>query len=159
MILDSLDNLQKYVALNVRLQQVVDFIAKTNLEAHETGKVELDGKDVFANFCLAQGKTKETARLESHDVMLDVQIPLSHAETMGWTPRERLERMPYDAANDISFYEGRAEQYVTVHPGEFAIFFPQDGHAPCITDEKEIWKVIFKVKTSPVPSKGEVREV
>jgi beta-galactosidase beta subunit len=26
------------------------------------------------------------------------------------------------------------------------IFFPQDGHAPCIIDEPEIKKAIFKVK-------------
>ena len=27
-----------------------------------------------------------------------------------------------------------------------AIFFPQDGHAPCITGAPEIKKAIFKVK-------------
>jgi beta-galactosidase beta subunit len=26
------------------------------------------------------------------------------------------------------------------------IFFPQDGHAPCISDKAEIKKAIFKVK-------------
>ncbi|MBR3398726.1 MAG: YhcH/YjgK/YiaL family protein, partial [Prevotella sp.] len=31
-------------------------------------------------------------------------------------------------------------------PGEFAIFFPQDGHAPCISQEEGIKKAIFKVK-------------
>ena len=33
-----------------------------------------------------------------------------------------------------------------VQPGQFAIFFPQDGHMPCITDAPEIKKAIFKVK-------------
>jgi len=28
----------------------------------------------------------------------------------------------------------------------FAVFFPQDGHAPCISQEKELKKAIFKVK-------------
>jgi beta-galactosidase beta subunit len=27
-----------------------------------------------------------------------------------------------------------------------AIFFPQDGHAPCIIEKDEIKKAIFKVK-------------
>jgi beta-galactosidase beta subunit len=35
---------------------------------------------------------------------------------------------------------------VTVKPGQIVIFFPQDGHAPCIIDEPEIKKAIFKVK-------------
>jgi beta-galactosidase beta subunit len=29
---------------------------------------------------------------------------------------------------------------------QMAIFFPQDGHAPCISDAPEIKKAIFKVK-------------
>ena len=36
--------------------------------------------------------------------------------------------------------------YITCHPGMFAVFFPQDGHAPCISFEPEIKKAIFKVK-------------
>ena len=47
---------------------------------------------------------------------------------------------------DITFYPGLAETYVTVQPGQFAIFFPWDGHAPCVSDAPEIRKVIFKVK-------------
>lgn len=38
-----------------------------------------------------------------------------------------------------------ADTYVTCKPGEFAIFFPQDGHAPCIAGVPEIKKAIFKV--------------
>ena len=38
-----------------------------------------------------------------------------------------------------------AECFVTCHPGMFAIFFPQDGHAPCISFEPEIKKAIFKI--------------
>jgi beta-galactosidase beta subunit len=29
---------------------------------------------------------------------------------------------------------------------QMGIFFPQDGHAPCIAEEPEIKKAIFKVK-------------
>ena len=146
MVIDKIENLANYVALNPLFQQVVDFIAQTDLAKHETGKVELAGKDLFANFTVAKGKTKEVARLETHNVMLDIQIPISCPETMGYTPRADLPEQPYNAEKDITFYEGLAEQYITVHPGEFAIFFPQDGHAPCVSDQSEIQKVIFKVK-------------
>lgn len=146
MILDTLDNLQKYVVLNPRIQQVADFIAKNDLAAIPSGKVQIDGDNVFGNFQTLKGKTKEEAKLETHNVMLDIQVPFNTAETMGYTPRRDLPEMTYNAENDITFYEGMAEQYVTVHPGEFAIFLPQDGHAPCIAPDKEIQKVIFKVK-------------
>ena len=146
MILDSLDNLHKYVALNPRIQKVVDFIKANDLAAVPAGKVQIDGDDVFGNFQTLKGKTKEEAKLETHNVMLDIQVPFNTAETMGYTPRRDLPQGEYNAENDITFYEGLAEQYVTVHPGEFAIFLPQDGHAPCIAPGKEVQKVIFKVK-------------
>ena len=41
--------------------------------------------------------------------------------------------------------EGLAETYIAVKPGMFAIFFPQDGHAPGITPDG-VKKVIVKVK-------------
>ena len=146
MILDSLDNLHKYVALNPRIQTVVDYIKANDLAAVPSGKVQIDGDDVFGNFQTLKGKTKEEAKLETHNVMLDIQVPFNTAEMMGYTPRRDLPQGEYNAENDITFYEGLAEQYVTVHPGEFAIFLPQDGHAPCVAPGKEIQKVIFKVK-------------
>lgn len=145
MIIDTLDHLKDYVALCPRLQHVVDFINSHDLTTIPVGKVQIDGNNVFGNFSHVKGKTPEEARLETHDVMLDVQIPLNCAETMGYTPRKNLPEQPYDAQSDITFYDGLAEQYVTVHPGQFAIFLPQDGHAPCISQEAEIQKVIFKV--------------
>ena len=146
MILDTIDNLGKYAALNPLFARVAEFIAANDLAAREPGIVELQGKDLFANFTVAKGKTREAARLETHDAMIDIQIPLSCPETMGVTPRTKLPEAPYNAEKDITFYDGLAEQYVTVQPGEFVIFFPQDGHAPCVSDEAEIQKVIFKVK-------------
>ena len=146
MVLDSLDNLEKYVSLNPLFTDVVEYIRNNDLAKHEPGKVFIKGNDLFVNYSIAKGKNKEDAKLESHDQMIDIQIPISCAETMGYTPRKDLPEVPYNADNDISFYEGLAQQYITVEPGSFAIFFPQDGHAPCISQESEIQKIIFKVK-------------
>ncbi len=146
MVLDSLDNLEKYVSLNPLFTDVLDYIRNNDLARHEPGKVFIKGNDLFVNYSIAKGKTTEEAKLESHDKMIDIQIPISCAETMGYTPRKDLPEVPYDADKDISFYEGPAQQYVTVEPGSFAIFFPQDGHAPCISQESQIQKIIFKVK-------------
>lgn len=146
MIIDSLDNLDKYVAINPLFATVADYVNNTDLAKQPEGKQLIKGDELFVNFALATGKTKEQARLESHDEMIDIQIPLSCPETMGYTPRCDLQPQPYNAEKDITFYDGEAQQYVTVYPGMFAIFFPQDGHAPCISQEEKIQKVIFKVK-------------
>ena len=85
--------------------------------------------------------------METHRVMADIQIPLSGAETYGYIPAEDLPEADYNEVKDITKFPGVAAQsLVTCRPGMFAIFFPQDGHAPCISDQPEIKKAIFKVK-------------
>ena len=146
MVIDTLENLEKYVSLNPLFKDVVDFIKSNDLNALETGKHEIKGSDLFVNIQNAKGKSKEKAVLETHKQMIDIQIPLSLAETYGYTPLCCLPEAEYNEAKDITKYEGAADTYVTCKPCEFAIFFPQDGHAPCITDAEEIRKAIFKVK-------------
>ena len=113
----------------------------------EVGKYPIKDKDLFLNLTVAKGKTKEAAVLETHIEMIDIQIPISCAETFGYTPLCNLPDFEYNAEKDITKYgDTMAQTYVTVNPGQMAIFFPQDGHAPCISDEAEIKKAIFKVK-------------
>ena len=79
--------------------------------------------------------------------MIDIQIPLSGNETYGYTPRRYLPEGEYNKAKDITkLPDTPADDYVTCRPGMFAIFFPQDGHAPCISEEEGIRKAIFKVR-------------
>lgn len=146
MILDSLSNFKDYIHLNPLFSDVAQFIEEHDLSTLPEGKHPIKGDDLFVNVTTAKGKTPDEARLETHNRMLDIQIPLSTVETMGYTPRTLLDEQTYDPQNDITFYDGPAQQYIDVHPGMFAIFIPSDGHAPCISTEYEIKKIIFKVK-------------
>ncbi|MBR6202901.1 MAG: YhcH/YjgK/YiaL family protein [Bacteroidaceae bacterium] len=146
MILDTLENFGKYANLNPLFPKVVEYLQQTDLMAQEPGRVNIDGNKLFVNHNVTKGKTVDEAKMETHDSMIDIQIPLSCPEVMGYMPRQYLSEAPYNAAKDITFYPDRPEQYITVHPGEFVIFFPQDGHAPCISPVPEYKKVIFKVK-------------
>ncbi|MBP1541874.1 MAG: YhcH/YjgK/YiaL family protein [Prevotella sp.] len=147
MIIDTLENLKKYESLNPLFPKVVAFLEANNLNELEAGKHEIEGKDLFVNVQMAKGKTPDEAVIETHDKMIDIQIPLSAAETFGYTPREALPAAEYNAEKDITKIPGLAAQsYVTAQPGSFCIFFPQDGHAPCIASVPEIKKAIFKVK-------------
>ena len=133
MILDTLENFGKYVSLNPLLPKVLEYLQNTDLMAQEPGCVNIDGNKLFVNHNVAKGKTVDQARMETHNAMIDIQIPLSCPEVIGYIPRQYLSRAEYDATKDITFYLDRPEQYITVHPGEFVIFFPEDGHAPCIS--------------------------
>jgi YhcH/YjgK/YiaL family protein len=147
MIIDKLENLGKYVALNPLFADVVEFLKSHDLNQMEPGKYPIKDKDLFLNLTVAKGRAKEAATLETHINMIDIQIPLSCEETFGYTPLVDLPEFEYNAEKDITKYgDTKAQDYVTLDPGLMAIFFPQDGHAPCIIDEPEIKKAIFKVR-------------
>lgn len=145
MVIDTIENLEKYVSLNPLFKDVVEFIKSNRLDDLEVGKHAIKGADLFVNIQMAKGKSKDIALLETHKKMIDIQIPLSAPETYGYTPLCDLPEAAYYEEKDITKYAGEANTYVTCKPGEFAIFFPQDGHAPCISGEAEIKKAIFKV--------------
>lgn len=147
MIIDTIDNLGKYVALNPLFAEVIEFLKDNNLQILEAGKYSIKDKDVFLNLQMAKGRSQETAVLETHVKMIDIQIPISGEETFGYTPLSNLPDYEYCEEKDITIYGGtKAQTYVTVKPGQMVIFFPQDGHAPCISDSAEIMKAIFKIK-------------
>jgi YhcH/YjgK/YiaL family protein len=147
MIIDTLDNFSKYVALNPLFADVLDFLKKNDLSRMEAGKYSIKGNDLFVNITTAKGKAPDEAVLETHVKMIDIQLPLDGPETYGYTPLCRLPEEAYNAEKDITKYPNlMAESFIDCQPGMFAVFFPQDGHAPCISMAPEIKKAIFKVR-------------
>ena len=147
MIIDRLENLSNYVSLNPLFADVVAFLKGHDLKTMEIGKYPIKDKDLFLNLTIAKGRGKEAAVLETHIKMIDIQIPLSCEETFGYTPLSDLPKLEYNAEKDVTLYgDLSAQTYLTLKPGQMAIFFPEDGHAPCISDNPEIKKAIFKIK-------------
>ena len=147
MVIDTLEHLEDYVSLTPLFKDVVEFLKNNDLESLPEGKHEIKGRDLFVNVTTAKGKEPADAVLEYHREMIDIQIPISASETYGYTPLDDLPEAEFNAEKDIAKLPGiPAQSYVTCRPGMFAIFFPQDGHAPCITIESELKKAIFKVK-------------
>ena len=147
MIIDTIENLEKYATINLLFPKVVEFLKANDLNAMADGKYEIVGNDLFVTITTTKGKTPDEAILETHNKMIDIQLPLSAAETYGYTHRSLLPETDYNEEKDISFAPGMvADSYVTCQPGMMIIFFPQDGHAPCISGNSELRKAIFKVK-------------
>ncbi len=148
MIIDNLANLQSYTALCTRLASVVGFIAHHDLAEMAVGHYPIMDNDVWVNIQEGPGKSRAEATIEYHEQMIDLQIPLTAAETYGYADVTQADKTGFDATRDIGFLPSVAPAgYVTCQPGMFAIFFPQDGHAPMITDEGVVFKkAIFKIK-------------
>ena len=147
MIIDTIENLNKYVGLNPLFADVIEFLKANDIRTMEPGKYPIRDKDLFLNLTVAKGRGPEKAVLEPHVNMIDIQIPISCEETFGYTPFCDLPAFDYNAEKDVTLYgDTKPQTYVTLKPLQMAIFFPQDGHAPCIADNPEIKKAIFKVK-------------
>lgn len=145
MVIDRLENLAAYAALHPLFAQAIDFLQQHDLTTLEVGKNVLVEGRLMVNVAQTKAKTREEAKLETHRDFIDIQIPLSDVEEMGYTPTAHLPEQAYNAEKDITFYPGLAESYIEVKPGMFAIFFPQDGHAPGITPTG-VKKIILKLK-------------
>jgi YhcH/YjgK/YiaL family protein len=146
MILDSLENFGKYVSLNPNFAKAAEFLKNADLQNLPLGRNEICGDLVYANVVEVKPKSKEEAPIEIHRKYIDVHVPLSGDEYMGYTPIGELPYAEFVEADDAALYPASlaARDYFNVKRGEIAIFFPQDGHAPAITPEP-LKKIIVKV--------------
>lgn len=153
MILDDIQAFDRYLGLNPLFPAVAEFLRTTDLNSLPTGITKILGDDLYINVQQAPAKTRKEARFESHRRMIDIQVPFSDSEEYGWAPASSLPVGTYDELSDMTLHDPAAPQtsedvartYFTLHPGEFAIFFPEDGHAPAITPTG-LRKAIIKVK-------------
>ncbi|MCL1941955.1 MAG: YhcH/YjgK/YiaL family protein [Candidatus Azobacteroides sp.] len=147
MIVDALSNSGAVEKLHPLFKKAFDFLKSTDFSKAKPGKIAPDGDNLFVSVVETQGKTKEEAKLETHNRYIDIQMPVIGTETMGWLAGKDCKNPaePYNAEKDITFFTDEPSTYIHVKPFEFAIFFPEDGHAPAIADGM-IKKVIIKVK-------------
>jgi len=147
MILDSLENSAYYEDLNPYFKQAFDYIKSTDWSKVEPGKIVLDGENCFINYMEASGKTSDEAKFETHNAYLDIQVPLDATEQIGYIPTCDLKQpeAPYNEEKDITFFSDKKGALITVRPNHFTVFWPWDGHQPCIGRGK--WhKLVVKIK-------------
>ncbi len=146
MIIDSLKNSARYEQLNPYFKQAFDYLKNTNLSQLEAGKVILVEDALIVNINDTRLKNKPDAKLEVHNKYIDIQVPVSVDETFGWKDRSACSDVlhPFDTEKDVEFYNDTPTKYFTLQPSEFVIFFPEDGHAPCV-GEGDIKKIIIKI--------------
>ncbi len=147
MVLDTLENSDKYISLHPNFAKAFEFIKSVNLETVEVGKYEIDGKDVHAAVMIKDGGPSETAKFEAHRNYIDIQVCPSGSEELGWKPLSKCVNIKdeYNPEKDVTFYADKPDMYFKMHAGQFAIFYPEDVHAPLI-GEGQIKKLVVKIK-------------
>lgn len=66
MILDTLDNLEKYGYMSPLMDKVMEFFRNTDLSTLETGRIALQGDDLFVNVNRQGAQTRDEAPIEAH---------------------------------------------------------------------------------------------
>ncbi len=147
MIVDTLENLASYIPLNPLIVEVVAFIKNHDLQTLSSGVHVISGDEAFVNIQTIKGKSEDEAVVEYHRKMIDIQVPLEGTERYGYTPLVDLPTASFDEGKDLALLPGiRPQTVVAVRQGQFVLFTPQDGHAPCISSVASFKKAIFKIK-------------
>ena len=107
----------------------------------------MQGDDLFVNVNRQGAQTRDEAPIEAHKEYIDIQVPISSDEEMGFisAPYMPAPSKPYSAEKDVAFYPGLCDTYLNVRKGMFTVFFPGEGHAPAITRDG-ILKLIVKIR-------------
>jgi YhcH/YjgK/YiaL family protein len=148
MIIDTLNNASKYTGLHPLFAIAFDYISQNDIAHLPDGVSEIaEGLKVIVN--TANGKTAEAslAKFECHDKNIDIQFCVKGLETIAWKPREKCATPngEYNPEKDVRFFSDAPDMSFQLTDNQFAIFFPEDVHAPMIGDG-EIKKIVIKVK-------------
>ena len=145
MIIDFLDNADRYICLNENFKTVFDYLKNNNLKDMECGSYQINGKDLYFN--LQEGETKQTQKLEAHKKYIDIQVVINGEEYMGYTNiNNTTVSEEYSEEKDVMFLNGSVDK-VKADEKTFVIFYPEDAHMPSLNvkEDKLVKKAIFKI--------------
>lgn len=131
--------------------KVQDFLQSTDFSVLPTGRVDIDGDDLYA--IVADDTARdEKAYLEAHRRYIDVQVATDGAFDILWKPLSACtdERLAYDDEKDFCLMNDVANTRVSVVPGTAVILFPEDAHAPQ-PPALHVRKVVVKASVSLMP--------
>jgi len=147
MIFDILDNFNNYVPLSSRFNDLSQFLARKDLERLEIGKHTIADQGAFALISEYATKLESECYIECHKKYIDIQMVLSGRESIGFCKKSDCQEFPYDPEKDFQKLIGELN-FVSMIPGNFAVFFPDDGHMPGLrvgSLPEHVKKIVLKV--------------
>jgi biofilm protein TabA len=146
MILDQLQNWKRYAAVHPGFTAAFEFLNRNDLADLAAGRHPIDNEKLYALAMQENGKGRDIAKLEAHRLFIDVQFTVTGTDHIGWKPAVECsgEASGYNGEKDIAFFTDRPETWLTVPQGMFAVFYPEDAHAP-LGGVGPLHKVVVKV--------------
>lgn len=152
MLLDNISNLRCIYLPNI-LVNWLQFASKQNFDNQDDGVYYYDYNDADNRYkytiTTLNTRKPEDAFWESHRQYVDIQYLLKGVEVIQYAPINQLiQTDAYDASIDMIKYSKDHGSELILHPGDFAIFYPQDGHKPMLHYQGQtnnIRKIIVKI--------------
>ncbi len=135
MIIGEINHLAQIPIGNELLSEALKWVAEHYKDPFEKSSIFIrDDKRIKVNSEIVAMLPQGKQMLEAHRQYIDIHVPISSEETIGWASLKHLRNITkeYNTENDIEFYGDEPQSYLTVYPGQCAIFFPEDAHAPNI---------------------------
>jgi len=146
LIIDRVETAPRYANVHPGFREAFEFIGDAHTKPPAPGRYNIIDDRVYALVSESTGHGPDEWRLEAHRRCIDIQFTLRGIELYGWKPLRECstESGPFNQADDVGFFADRPETWFSAPPGTFAVFFPEDAHAP-LCGEGRILKVVVKV--------------
>lgn len=149
MICENINNVKDYSSINKNFEKAFKFLKNHNLKELSVGKYEIEGEEIFASVQEYTTQQLQYKKYESHEKYIDIQLIIEGEEIMGYMPIVSLEvDEDLRPESDMIFYKDTEKgSNIRFSAGDYAIFFPEDGHKPGCTLEKtsNVKKIVVKV--------------
>ena len=133
MILDTLDAIGKYAGISPNFETAVRWLQKTDPEALESGRTDIDGAKVYAVVSENRLEPKDPA-FEVHRRYADIQVILRGRE--GFRYGREGKELSGKPENDVWFCEADRQVPFDLEEGGFTVFLPGEAHALGLYPEK-----------------------
>ncbi|HLA84394.1 MAG TPA: YhcH/YjgK/YiaL family protein [Thermoguttaceae bacterium] len=146
MLIDHLQNADRYSVLHPGFADGFAFLRRKDLAKLPDGRHDIDGDRLFAVVSRVSGRGREQSPLEVHRRYIDIQFVVDGEDCIGWLPTSDCRQVssPFDGEKDLGVFYDPPAKWLTVEPGTFALFYPEDAHAP-LAASGHMHKVVVKV--------------
>ncbi|VXD00130.1 conserved hypothetical protein [Enterobacterales bacterium 8AC] len=143
------------------IAKAVAYLQNTDFTALPAGRYEDAETGYLVQVLDLHTQNKDELRPEVHRNNIDVQFLVSGTELIGVAADngQNLIEQELLEQRDIIYYQNvENESWLTMQPGNFAVFFPQDVHRPgCINQHPcDIRKVVVKIPVALISDKKEI---
>jgi biofilm protein TabA len=154
MVLDTLFHAHQYASLHPAFARAFEFLnsadwaGMSSAATAEGASVRhaIDGDRLYVSIDRTEGRGRERSRLEVHRRYIDIQLAIEGHEEIGWKALADCTQLDdkYDEQKDVEFFSDVPESWLSLPAGHFAIFFPDDAHAP-LAGRGMLSKAVMKI--------------